>query len=298
MSNDIMVVDVSDAVVVDLNISLWTARKLDKKVSQEVDHNKNTKVKAGTYNKHLLAGTQKLDELNKLVGSIRTWHYEQTILWSDSGSRLLPFANFFTYKPTLDAYKKQFEDAVDQFLVEYPQLVSAAAFQLGDLFDRDEYPDAEQLRGKFRFRYNITPLATANDFRLRAGQQVLDELRQQYEESFNNKLQDAMKDLWTRLHDVLKHMSDKLADAQTPRVAKDGTQNYTQIFRDSLMTNAFDLCDLLTRLNVTNDPQLEFARKRLEQAISGLSAEAVRDSDQVRKDVKQKVDDILGAFNF
>jgi len=121
MSNDIMVMDVSDAVVVDLNISLWTARKLDKKVSQEVDHNKNTKVKAGNYNKHLLAGTQKLDELNKLVGTIRTWHYEQTMLWSDSGSRLLPFANFFTYKPTLDAYKKQFEDAVDQFLVEYPQ---------------------------------------------------------------------------------------------------------------------------------------------------------------------------------
>jgi hypothetical protein len=296
--SDVMVMDVSDAVVVDLNISTWTARKLDKKVSQEVDQNKNTRVKAGNYNKHLLAGTQKLEELNKLVGAIRTWHYEQTILWADNGSRLLPFSNFFTYKPTLDAYKQQFEDAVEDFLREYPQLVSAAAFQLGDLFDRNEYPDADQLRGKFKFRYGITPLATANDFRLRAGQQVLDDLRQQYEESFNNKLRDAMNDLWTRLHTVLKHMSDKLADAQTPRVAKDGTENHTQIFRDSLITNAFELCELLTRLNVTNDPQLEQARKKLEQAISGITADTVRESDHVRKDVKKQVDDILSAFNF
>jgi hypothetical protein len=32
----------SSAVLIDLNISVWTARKLDKNVSKEIDVNKNT----------------------------------------------------------------------------------------------------------------------------------------------------------------------------------------------------------------------------------------------------------------
>lgn len=68
----------SSSLLVELSISCWTARKLDKKVGMEVDASKNTKVKAGNYHKHLLAGTLKLEQMQKLVGTIRTWHYEQT----------------------------------------------------------------------------------------------------------------------------------------------------------------------------------------------------------------------------
>jgi hypothetical protein len=298
VQNDSVLVDISDCVLVDLNISTWTGRKLDKKVSEEIDSAKNTKTKAGNYHKHLLAGTQKLEQVQKLVGTIRTWHYEQTTVWSDGGSRLLPMANFFDYKRTLDAFQQQFDDAVEEFLVEYPQLVSAAAFQLGGLFDRTEYPEVETLRNKFKFRYALCPLPTASDFRIQAGEEVKQQLAAQYEEYFNNKLQDAMKDLWGRLHEVLTHMSAKLADAPVPRKAKEGGENYTQIFRDSLVTNAIDLCSLLTKLNITNDPQLEQARQKLERAIAGMDAEVIRESDSVRHDVKRKVDEILSAFNF
>ena len=288
----------NSAILVDLNISAWTGRKLDKKVSGEIDVAKGTKTKAGNYHKHLLAGTEKLEEVQKIVSAVRVWHYEQTLPWSDSGSRLLPMANFFDYKQTLSLFEQHFNAAVKELLVEYPQLVSAAAFQLGDLFDRGEYPEAETLRNKFRFRYAMTPLPTAGDFRIQAGEEVKRDLARQYEDHFNNKLQEAMKELWSRLHEVLSHMSTKLADAAQPRISKDGEENRTQIFRDSLITNAVDLCGLLTRLNVTNDPKLEKARKDLESVIAGVDPKSVRESDAVRHSVKKKVDDILSAFNF
>jgi hypothetical protein len=47
----------SSAMLVELSISTWTARKLDKKVSAEVDSAKGTKTSAGNYNKNLLEGT-------------------------------------------------------------------------------------------------------------------------------------------------------------------------------------------------------------------------------------------------
>jgi len=65
----------NSAILVDLNISAWTARKLDKNVSSEIDVAKGTKAKGGNYNKHLLAGTDKLDAVQKIVSAARVWHY-------------------------------------------------------------------------------------------------------------------------------------------------------------------------------------------------------------------------------
>ena len=276
------------SMLVDLNISVWTGKKMDKKVSEEIDAAKNTKTKAGNYSKHLLAGTDKLEVITKLVGNIRNWHYQQTLPWSDSGSRLLPMKNFFDYKQLLSYQEQQFNDAVEEFLVEYPNLVSAAAFQLGDLFDRNEYPDVESLRSKFKFKYVFLPVADVSDFRVQAGEEANQELKEQYEKFFSDKLEAVTRDLWGQLHDVLSKISERL----------DYDEDGKKIFRDSMFTNAMDLCGMLTKLNVTDDPKLEQARQQLEKAIAGVDAKDVRDNEDVRMDVKKKVDDILSAFDF
>lgn len=286
------------AVLVDLNIRAWTGRKLDKKVSGEIDAAKGTKTKAGNYNKHLLAGTAKLDEVQRVVSAARTWHYEQTLPWADSGSRLLPMHNFFDYKQTLSMFEQQFKDAVAELLVEYPQLVSAAAFQLGALFNRNDYPEVEQLDSKFGFNYVFMPVPTAGDFRIATTDSALKELQEQADSHVNKRVADAMSDIWGRLHDCLTHMSEKLTDLAQPRVSKDGTEKRAQVFRDSLVGNAVDLCSLLTKLNVTNDPKLEQARHKLEQAIAGVTPDTLRDDDYKREQVKSEVDAILKAFEF
>lgn len=274
----------NSSMLVDLNISVWTGRKMDKRVSEEIDAAKNTKSKAGNYHKKLLAGTEKLENVHKLVGTIRTWHYAQSLPWSDGGSRLLPMKNFFDYKATLAGFESDFNDAVDDFLTEYPTLVTAAAFQLGDLFDASEYPDVEKLRDKFRFQYVFLPVPEIGDFRIDVNEQHKAELQQQFQSYYDNKLQDAMKDVWDRLHDCLSKISTKL----------DGEEK--QIFRDSLVNNAVDLCDLLTKLNVTNDAKLEAMRKKLESALVGVTPVDLRKDESLRKDTKSRVDEILAMF--
>ena len=285
----------NSSVLVDVNISVWTGRKMDKKVSAEIDVAKNTQTKGGNYHKRLLAGTHKLEELQKLVAAVRLWHYQQTLPWSDSGARLLPMKNFFDYKAALGNFERQFNEAVEEFLKEYPTLVSAAAFQLGDLFSADEYPDVGTLVDKFKFRYVFVPVPEAGDFRIDVSEEGKKELQEQYEKFYSDRLAQATRDAWDRLHDCVKHMSEKLADSPTPRQTKEGL-NHTQIFRDSLVENANELCELLTKLNVTNDPKLERARQSLESAINGKTAEMLRTSDQVRHDTKAKVDEILSMF--
>lgn len=274
----------NSSMLVDLNISMWTGRKMDKKVSEEIDASKGTHARAGNYHKKLLAGTQKLEDIQKLVSRIRLWHYEQTLPWSDGGSRLLPMANFFDYKATLGDYEMQFNQMVDEFLQEYPTLVSAAAFQLGDLFSSEDYPEPQNLIHKFRFKSVFLPVPSAGDFRVEVGEAYKAELEEQYQNFYNTKLNEAMQDAWDRLHDVLSKLSDKLAGEEK------------QLFRDSLVGNAVELCDLLTKLNVTGDGKLEQCRKKLESALLHVEAKDLREDTDLRLDVKSKVDDILSMF--
>lgn len=276
----------NSAMLVDLNISVWTGRKMDKKVSEEVDATKGTKARAGNYHKKLLAGTDKLEKIQKIVSAVRTWNYNNTLPWSDGGSRLLPMKNFFEYKATLNNFEQQYAQAVDEFIQEYPQLVSNSAFALGSLFDRGEYPDAESLRSKFAFKYVFCPVPDAGDFRIDVEEQAKAELQQQYKSYYETKLAEAMKDAWTRLHDTLKHLSERM----------DYTDENKKKFWDSTITNATELCSLLTSLNVTNDPKLEEARQKLEKALAGVAPDDIRESEAIRTSVKSKVDEILNMF--
>ena len=96
MNNENTMSIASSAMLVEMSISTWTARKLDKKVSTQVDFDKNMKTRAGNYNKNLLAGTGFLDTITKYAATARAWHLSQTLPWSDNGLRLLPMSNFLT----------------------------------------------------------------------------------------------------------------------------------------------------------------------------------------------------------
>ena len=276
------------ALIVNLSLSVWTGRKLDKRVSEEVDQAKSTKTRAGNYHKNLLAGSGKLEEITKVANAVRTWHYTVTQPWGDNGDRVLNMASFMDYKSRLAEYETQFATSVNMFLNEYDTLVAAAAFQLGDLFNREDYPTREHIIDKFGFRYAFTPLPMAGDFRIDIGEEGLREMQEHYEGVLSTRLNDAMRDAWDRLHDVLARMSERLADDD------DGKR---KIFRDSLVENAIEVCGLLRHFNITGDTRLEAMRMQLEDTMRGIDAASLRESDMLREQTKRKVDSMLEKFS-
>ena len=287
----------SSAMLVELSISGWTARKLDKKVSAEVDVSKGTKTNAGNYNKNLLAGTGFLDTITKYAANARAWHISQTLPWSDNGLRLLPMSNFLVYKEQLNKLETNYEALVDKFITAYPTLVSAAAFQLGALFNRDDYPEADTIRSKFKFGVNFLPVPMAGDFRIDINEDAKAEIIRSCEDAYASRLNNAMKDAWSRLHKCLVRMSDRLE----VDVVTDGTGQSThepRVFRDTMLENAMELVDLLKHFNLTNDPTMETARGELARAIMNTDADDLRNNIVARNAVKARVDTILSKFNF
>lgn len=279
----------TNALLVELNIGNWTARKNDRSVSEEVDQQKGTMTRAGNYNKNLFAGVKELEDIQKFVGSVRNWHYRNTIPWLDSGVRMLPMKQYIDYTSQMNTWASEFEALKQTFLNKYDDLVTEMAFKLGSLFNRDEYPSRDEVNHKFYFRTNYFPLPQSGDFRVDIGNEMLAELQDNYAKHLSEKVNEAMSDVWARLHETLKHLSERL---------EIGDKGEKKIFRDSLIENAQELCDLLSKLNVTNDPKLEEARKDLEQALFGVSAKDLRDSIMVRHDVHTRVTDIIKKFDF
>jgi hypothetical protein len=278
------------AMMVDLHISVYSGRKQDKSTQAEVTTAKGSgSAKAASVYKNLFAECKELDALTKFQARARAEHYRLTLPWNDQGARLLPTASLLEYQQTMGRYRNEFERLVDAFLDKYDTLVAAAAFQLGTLFDRQEYLSRAQVALRFRMESSFTPLPTSGDFRLDVESTVQRELVEQYERRMEAKLAQANQDSWSRLHEALLRLSDRLV------VEEDGKKRK---FHDTMVTGALELCELLTVMNVTNDPELEKARRKVEEVLSGVTPKELRDEHSTRIQTKQQVDAILDAFDW
>lgn len=283
----------SCALLAEFNVSQWTARKLDKSTTREIISSKNAQDKgAARVNKNLLAGRNELEKIAKHVGAVRTYFYDNTLPWSDSGIRLLPSAKFLEFNTQMSKYETEFNDLVESFINTYPTLITAQAMALGSMFDRSEYPMPSELRSKFDFRINFMPVPSAGDFRVDVGNEAQNELQAKLSKLADERIEHAMRDIKTRLKDHLDRMSDRLT------VDIVGDKEKPRTFHNTLVENARELCDLCRELNVTNDPSLEQARVSLAQAIDGVDADDLRKDLTRREAVKEKVESIRDAFSF
>lgn len=281
------------AMLVEFNASVWTARKLDKGTTDEVINTKSAMAKdAARVNKNLLAGRPELDAINQQVGKVRTFVYDNTLPWSDSGLRLLPTVNFVTFTAKMGEYEEEFNTMVNDFVQTYPTLITAQAMALGDMFKRDEYPTAQAIAEKFRFRVGYMPVPTAGDFRVDVGNEAQAELKQQLEKLQAERVETAMADVRARLGEHLRRMSDRLAVDVINGEVK------TRRFHDSLVSGALELCDIVKSLNVVGDANLETTRRSLANLLSGVEPDDLRKNMEVRTDVRTQVDQLLDKFAF
>lgn len=275
------------AMLVELNISVWTANKIDKDASRKVADDNRASSDAGHFRKNLMAGSQQRKEIADYAAGCRLWHNTRTMPWADRGPRLLPTSLFLDYKAEANARQAYFDNKVEEFLVAYPRLVQTAHNYLGDLFDANDYPDADAVRAKFGYRMVFSPVPDAGDFRIDLPVQEMNAMKAQYEANANERVEAAMREQWGKLHDMVARMSEKLEEPEGEDKRR---------WHDTFITNAQEMCGMLTHLNVTKDPTLEEARRGLERAIAGVDIDEIKESPDVREDVKSKLDAMLRQY--
>jgi hypothetical protein len=253
-----------------LSISRWTARKHDKKVSQDVKERNGANGNVGRYHKRLLPGdSAALDRVRKAADAARDFHYTNTLPWGQDGSRVLPKENYFQYTAKMRELRREFQEAVREFINEYPELQRGARTFLGTMFQEEDYPAVAQLEKKFGFDITFLPFPDAADFRVSLDADEEAAIRDAIDEQTNQAVQMAMRDIWTRLHDGVAKMVERLSDPDA-------------VFRNTLVTNLRDLCALLPRLNVAGDQQLSDMCEQVKSKLAGYDPEVLRESPAIR----------------
>ena len=279
----------ASAVLVELNISVWTGEILDREATADL-LNRNAATKgAARVKKNLMAGTPLRKNIADFAAYCRGAHASMTLPWSDRGPRVLSTSQFLTYKEQMNDNAKRFRVMVDNFCQRYATLIDIASENQGLLFNRDDYPSPEVVASRFDFRMTFSPVPESGDFRVDVASTDLDEMKESYERSYDERLKQAMQDPWDRIHKMLTAMSTKL----TPTGSDEKKR-----WHESFVDNPRELCELLTHLNITKDPELEEARARLENAMLGVGIEDLKEHPHVRAKVKHNVDTLLQQFDW
>ena len=240
----------SRAMLCSLSISMWSARKHDREASEEIAQRHGAQPNAGRYHKVLLP-KEALAEIQKIVSEARQEHYFMTLPWDDNGYRVLPAAAYMDHTEKMRALSNRFTPAVEDLVRQFGQLVEEAKARLGGLFRPADYPAHDELRSKFSFETKVMPLPDAGDFRVTLGDEEKERVRRQITAAVEASLQVANRELWQRLYEAVSHLADRL---KAYKVTGNGVEHP---FRDSVVTNLVKLVDVLPKLNVTADPELD-----------------------------------------
>lgn len=275
----------NSAVTVKLSISRFGMRKKDKTVTDETNRTYNAAETAGNYNKALLnPKAPTIMAIQSAVSSAKKYHNTATLPWGNAGERCLPAEMIMEYRDQMDnIYKPAFDQAVYDFVKSYDTLKLQAQNELGTMYNDEDYPPADEVEGAFDFKISVEPIADPSDFRIKIHDKELEKLKEEYAKENGQKQAAAMAHLWQRLYDSVQKMAETLSEDD-------------KIFRDTLVGNIVSLTNILPKLNVTNDPNLEAMGKEVLDTLCQYEPKELRKDKATRKVAATQAKGICNAM--
>ena len=277
------------ATMIRLRMRKWTARAKDSRVARGAAKAEGATEQAFSVYKKLLAGAdEKRAKVASIIDSARMRHYEMTLPWSTTGvdesgrrdgPRLLPNTLYMDYISVMAEAKRDMRIALDEFKTAYPTLIESARHALGTAFDETEYPTVESLDERFALDYDVSPIPTGVDFK-GLPQQQIDALKVKMDDTIRTCLENAMQDVWSRLHTAVSKMAERLSDPE-------------KTFHDTLVGNVREVVQLGEHLNATKNPKLSALLQRAREELCAIEPEALRKSVSLRERVANDATDIL-----
>jgi len=277
----------ASGMLVEVRISEWNGQVKDLNVRDKVSSDNNANRSRLQVTKKLFGKGSLLHQINTLSSQIRAYKNDNTLQWVQSVG-LLPATNFYNFNTEIHALVDRWRGLVDKLCTGWDAQLQQIQQdnELGALHNPDDYPTAEELKRKFSIFINFMPVPTG-DWRVQVQADELRELKSHYQAVIEQKTADVNREAWNKAYKVVRGMADKLHSEDVKR------------WHSSFVTNAKDMCEMLTHLNVTKDPELERARRDLENAMMGIEdIDDIKENDAKRDALRKKLDTMLSVYDW
>jgi hypothetical protein len=289
----------TSAVLVSVDVNVWSATKQDRGISDEVTQAKKAESSAGRFVKNLLADDQFHKRVSNYRQTIYNWLKRNTFRWNNAQD-ILPVINLEKFKREFNDHEVEFNRLLDSFINNYQAIVSNMAFKAGDMFNPTDYPSASEVRNKFGIKLYVAEVP-AHDWRCQISNDIAEDLKGQYERQAEGIITGILNEQVERLTEVMESIShccgvDEIKDSQSGE-----TKTKRRKIYESTLEKAKDLCNTFKDFKPVDNEvssKLSSAVLGLEQTLNGVDSDLIRENDMVRDRVKNDVDDILSKFKF
>jgi len=285
----------SSGMLVAVEVSVYTATVQDKQISNEVTTAKKATADSGKFTKYLLAGNATHKALLNYRQTVANWMKRDSFQWMGKWY-IVPAINLPKFSQTFASHKVVFDALKEKFKAEYTSMKSDMAFKQGDMFDPNAYPDIATLDGKFSMRMMVMDVPKG-DFRVAVADDLADDLHEHYQQQVKQIIDKTMAKAASRLVTIAERIRYSCTEPEAV-IDEDGEEKPGRRRKvyDTTLEQAIDICETIRGFNITGDPELEEARRALQAAIDGVTADDLRESATLRKAVKEDISDILSRF--
>lgn len=275
----------SKALLAALSIQLWTARRIDQKATSTVAERHKVDRGMGRYNKCLInVEAESFKNLHSIGTEAREWHYAHTLPWVHKGAQLLPVAQYLEYANQMRVFKERFEVAVSEFIKDYPKLKDQAKKKLNGLYNESQYPSVGDLKRRFGFDFNFLPVPDSGHVVIDLANDEVKRIKRDTERMVAEAVDGAMKAAYERLYEPVQNMAAALKDPE-------------RRFHDTLVTNVKEVVDILPKLNLTGDPELEALVAEVRKGLTKFGPQALRDDDEKRASTAKRAAEIAAKMS-
>lgn len=273
------------AMIAEIELKKWSARRLDKKISSKVAQDHNARQDAVRTTKILMPGEPLLAQIRSAQGGTRNYHYEHTHPWGETrGTRILPTKLYMDYSTEISRQLEECNDLIEQFCDEtyYKQAIQKSMAQLGTLVTQRDYPDPSQVKRFFKATIDYFPIANAGDFRVALGVNELANLKQAALAKERQIIEKATESTWTKMAALMEHAATKLGDPKA-------------IFHDTLPSNIKRFTDIVGALNIGQDKFIDEIASEF-APLGEIDPEDLRADEETRKEAAETAQSALSKI--
>jgi hypothetical protein len=278
----------SKALMVRLNRKKLNRNKMDKDLGTLVRDLKNVSESGAVRVNKSLFSKSCTDAYMKVYNDGSKYFYRVTLPWDDRGWRLLSIELFEDFQKTIKAHTRQYRARVLDFIENIGSHVEDAKKMLGDAFSIDDYKflapngsvDQDYLLDQFGFEVEFNTVTSGADLRATLTADDREIIAEQIDKQAKENFQRANEHIITSLQECIFAIHERLCVDEN-------------VFRDTLITNLEDLCDLIPKMNITNDILINDLAANAKAKLAKWDPDVLREVPSIRKDVSKEAKKIL-----
>jgi hypothetical protein len=226
---------------------------MDKELSDLLIEQKNVAEKGSVRVNKSIFPKSLTDPYQKIISETAKFFYRTTSPWDDKGYRLLSVKMYKEFTKQIKKYTREFREAVNYFIDHLEGAIEEQKAALGDAFNRNDYQhlfhsngqiNREYLEDCFNLEIEFGTVSDADDLRASLTEEDREILKQHITEKNNEKFAKSQRHIIDELRDAILSVHERLCKEEN-------------IFRDTLIGNLEELCDLIPKMNVAGDPAID-----------------------------------------